>query len=199
MVDYENDRKILILLSLKHNKTSKEEKRYKILKERYADNDQYIGILGDSLIDGGYIESHDEPIENSIKVNTRYEISETGIKALTNGRFVSEYEKAKVSKRLKVLSIVSTVMGIIGIVFGILSPIDRYTFINNDPIITPIEPPMKKDAKPMDIKPDTSIIRIDTANTSNHVSRYGLLDKKEYTRYDKIVTAIDPQSRIQQT
>ena len=99
-IDYENDRIILVLLSHINEKSSSQQKRYMNLLNRYEDNEVYQKDIIEKLVTAGYINTIDsEPDKPKqcqktgaiIKHEVRYETSKSGIKALKNGRFVSEY------------------------------------------------------------------------------------------------------------
>lgn len=98
-LDYDNDRIILILLSLKEKKTFREQRRYSRLKRRYEDNNIYEKDIIEKLITAGYVQEidlePDKPKQNNtgetIQHKVKYKTSESGCRALKEGRFLSEY------------------------------------------------------------------------------------------------------------
>lgn len=120
--DNENDRIILILLSLKNKRNCFEQKRYITLRNRYEDNDVYKDDIIEKLVNAGYVNAIDlEPDKPKrcasggfIKHRTRYRTSKSGIRALKSGRFISEYNTIMWKRFGSGLQWTATVISVLG-------------------------------------------------------------------------------------
>lgn len=127
MSDYENDRKILLLLQFKENRTPKEERRMKKLYRRYSDtNERYQDELCRDLWLGGYMTRKKvEAIKDDGLLHSwiEYKVTQSGVDAIYNGRFVSEYQTLQKQRFNLYLGWFGTGVGLIGGILGISSAI----------------------------------------------------------------------------
>lgn len=195
-IDYENDRIILVLLSHINEKSSSQQKRYMNLLNRYEDNEVYQKDIIEKLVTAGYMNTVDlEPDKPKqcqktgaiIKHEVRYETSKSGIKALKNGRFVSEYNSImwkRVGSGLQWgLTLVSIVGGILGI----------YAKCESTSAITP--PTINETINTTDstiIKPSTkaiSVIQCDSSPIQSGRLKYIHSDKNKQSNLKAIDAA----------
>lgn len=135
MSDYENDRKILLLLQFKENRTPKEERRMKKLYRRYSDtNERYQDELCRDLWLGGYMtrEEVKDIKDDGLQYSwIEYKVTQSGVDAIYNGRFISEYQTVQRQRFNLYLGWFGTGVGLIGGIFGISSAIYQCSSIVN--------------------------------------------------------------------
>lgn len=128
-LDNENDRIILVLLSLKNKRNCIEQKRYITLRKRYEDNDVYKDDIIEKLVNAGYVNAIDlEPNKPKRDASggftehrTRYRTSKSGIRALKSGRFISEYNTIMWKRFGSGLQWTATVISVLGGVLALYS------------------------------------------------------------------------------
>lgn len=194
-LDYDNDRIILILLSLKENKTFREQKRYNRLMKRYEDNSVYEKDIIKKLITAGYVQEIDlEPDKPKqdwtggiIQHKVKYRTSKSGSRALKKSRFLSEY-RSMMWKRIG--SGLQWSVALISIIGGVLG---FYAKCESSPATTP--PTISEAINTTDsiiITPDTkitSVIQYDSSSIQSGRSKYIHSDKNRKINLKAIDTA----------